>query len=181
LVATQQIQDLRHREADLAIRNAAPTDPDLIARRLPERKGAFYASPSYLDALGPLHTPEDLARADFLTFGHPQDYATFVRSIGIPAPDARFWLACDNHLVQWEYCRAGLGIAVNMTCVGDLDPGVRRVPVELPPMPVPMWLVAHRGLEGSRRLRAVMDIVIEVLGDFPRTGADPGGYTGRGA
>ncbi|QMU57457.1 MAG: LysR family transcriptional regulator [Boseongicola sp.] len=34
VIATNSLSDLRRREADIAVRNADPTDPDLIARRM---------------------------------------------------------------------------------------------------------------------------------------------------
>jgi DNA-binding transcriptional LysR family regulator len=164
IVATQEVRDLRRREADLAIRNTAPTDPELVARRLPTAEGGLYASPAYLERLGPLAGPADLARADFLTFDTGPSMANFLRAMGVPIGPERFRLASASHLVQWALCRAGLGVAVNMRVIAEADPGVRRVPVDLPPIPVPMWLVSHRALRTSRRLRVVAEALAAELG-----------------
>lgn len=163
IIATQEVRDLRRGDADLAIRNVAPADPELVARRLPDGEGGLYASPAYLDALGPLRGIEDLARVDLLAFDTGPSMSDFLRRLGVSGAPAPTRIACANHQVLWAMCRAGLGATVNMTSIGDADPGVRRVPVDLPRIPVPMWLVSHRALRTSRRLRAVADALIEAL------------------
>ncbi|MGK3961472.1 hypothetical protein WMF38_51255 [Sorangium sp. So ce118] len=49
--------------------------------------------------------------------------------------------------------------------VGDAEPRVRRVLPDLPPLPVPIWVTAHRELRTSRRMRVVFDLLAEELGD----------------
>ena len=50
-----------------------------------------------------------------------------------------------------------------MEDVGARDPGVVRVLPKLPSIPVPIWLVCHRELRTSRRLRLVFDALAEGL------------------
>lgn len=164
VVATQELRDLRRREADLAIRNVAPADPELVARRLPDAVGGLYASPAYLARLGPIRDLADLARANFIAFDTTPVLASYLRQLGIPVADDRFPLVSGSHLVQWEMCRAGLGIAVGMDAVAAGDPRLVRVPVDLPPLPVQMWLVSHRALRTSRRLRVVADALVAAFG-----------------
>lgn len=164
VVATQEVRDLRRREADLAIRNTPPTDPELVARRLPDADGGLYASPDYLARAGPFQTPADLARADFIAFDATPTLANYLRQLGVPVAEDRFPLVCSSHLVQWELCRAGLGIAAGLQEVANRDPRLVRVPVSLPPIPVPMWLVSHRALRTSRRLRVVADALAQAFG-----------------
>ena len=52
IVATGQQSDLQLREADIAIRNAQPTQDDLIARRTPDRPAGLFARRDYLERLG---------------------------------------------------------------------------------------------------------------------------------
>lgn len=169
VVATQEVRDLRRREADLAIRNTAPTDPELVARRLPDATGAFYATPGLLERLGPMTGAADLARAPFVSFDPGPTMPGLLRTHGVPLADDAARLVSSNHLVQWALCRAGLGIAVALTAAGDPDPALVRVPY-LPTLPVPMWLVSHRALRTSRRLRVVADALAAGLGD--RAAAD---------
>ena len=58
IIASQSASDLKRREADIAIRGFRPTQPDLIARRLPDQENYLYASSGYLDSIGRPQTVE---------------------------------------------------------------------------------------------------------------------------
>jgi DNA-binding transcriptional LysR family regulator len=47
--------------------------------------------------------------------------------------------------------------------IGDAEPRVQRVLPSLPPLPVPLWLICHRELRTSRRIRLVFDRLAEEL------------------
>ena len=64
--ATNAVTDLRRREADIAIRNTAPKDPALTAKRIAEDTGWFYASEAYLARRGTPQGLEDFAGHDFV-------------------------------------------------------------------------------------------------------------------
>jgi DNA-binding transcriptional LysR family regulator len=164
LVATNAVSDLRRREADIAVRNFRPEDPELTARKVRHEPAWMYASPEYLARLGPVQRLEDLERAQFLAFDRATTMADQIAKIGLRLGPENFRVATENHLVQWELCRRGLGICFMMEVVGDAEPGVVRVPGGLPPMPVPMWLTTHRAVHTSRRVRAVFDVLAEELG-----------------
>ena len=61
--------DLSMREADVAIRVARPTQPDLIQRRLMTVHTHIYAAPSYLERHGTPSTFEDLDRHRLIAYG----------------------------------------------------------------------------------------------------------------
>ena len=69
----------------------------------------------------------------------------------------------ENHLVQWEMAKLGLGICIVLDEVGDAEPRVRRVLPDLAPLPIPIWLAAHRELHYSRRIQVVFDLLAEGL------------------
>src|SRR5262249_46333172 len=68
-----------------------------------------------------------------------------------------------SHLVLWELVKTGLGVGVIIDEVGDAEPLVERVLPSMPPIPVPMWLVSHREVHTSRRVRVVFDVIAEHL------------------
>ncbi len=68
VVASNEVRDLRRREADIAIRHARPEQPDLIAKLLRELSIRLYASTDYLDRLGRPGSLGDLAEAEFIGF-----------------------------------------------------------------------------------------------------------------
>ena len=66
-------------------------------------------------------------------------------------------------MVLWELVKNGLGIGVIIDEVGDAEPLVERVLPSLEPIAVPTWLVAHREVHTSRRVRMVFDLIAEHL------------------
>jgi len=161
IVASTRTADLRQREADVAIRNFRPDDPELVATRLPDEVGGFYATPGYLDSVGRPQLGEDLSHLAFIGFNRDADFVEGMSSFGLELGAAQVVLASENHLFQWEMACQGLGIAVTMCCIGDAEPRVEEAFADLGPIPIPMWLVSHRAVRTSRRVRVVFDAIAE--------------------
>ena len=164
VVASNVSTDLLRREADLAVRNFQPTEPELVARRLRTRDGWFYATPDYLERLG-VQAPKDLLRTEFFGWSRgPQMQASLIALLGVELTPSNIPLVCASHLVQWQMCKAGLGICAMMADIGDPEPAVVRVlPDQLPAVPVQMWLTSHREVKTSARVRLVFDRLAEAL------------------
>lgn len=162
VVASNEVRDLHRREADIAVRNAQPKHPDLIGKQLGVREGYLYASDEYLERIGGLESPEDILRAEIFAFDRTDLMVEGLNAFGLPVTREQFPIATSNHLVQWELCKRGLGICAIMSEVGDAAPGVRRVLPQIM-LPIQMWLVAHRELRTSRRIRVVFDALVEHL------------------
>ncbi|MBI2390563.1 MAG: LysR family transcriptional regulator [Deltaproteobacteria bacterium] len=164
IVASNAPQDLRRREADLAIRNFRPSEPDLIARKLEDLHAYLYATPKYLRTLGKRRTRESLSRASFIGFDQTDKFRDgLAAALGLALAPESFPLICTNQHVQWALVREGAGIGIMIAEVGDAEPSVRRAMKDLPPIVVPMWLVTHREVRTSRRLRVVSDFLAAAL------------------
>ncbi len=163
IVASNAARDLRRREADIAIRNFKPDQPELFARKIADRDARLYASPDYLASIGDPKTPADLSRAEFFAFDRTNLMIDGLRAFGVEVTSRNFPIVTENHLVQWALAKEGAGICIVMDEVGDAEPRVRRVLPDLPPFPVPIWLVTHRELRTSRRIRVVFDLLAEGL------------------
>lgn len=162
--ASIAVRDLRRREADVAVRSGKPTDPELVGKRLRDTPARMYATPSYLAKLGNPKTPADLARADFIGFSDDDRFLLAMQAMGFPIEKRNLRLHTGNHLVLWELVKQGLGIGVIIDDAGDAEPSVVRVLPEHPPIPVSMWVVAHREVRTSRRVRLAFDAIVEELG-----------------
>lgn len=167
ILASNAPQDLRRREADLAIRNFRPSEPDLVARKIRDAEAHFYATPGYLRALGARPTLADLSRATFIGFDRSDAFRRGLAAMGLSLGADRFPLLSQSQHVQWALVREGAGIGAMLADVGDADPAVRRAHPDLPAIPVPMWLVTHRDVHTSRRLRVVADLLAEGLSVAP--------------
>jgi DNA-binding transcriptional LysR family regulator len=169
VIATASTSDLRRREADIAIRNFRPTEPDLIARKLRDAPARLYATPEYLKRIGNPATPHDLARAEFISIDHSGALLDGLNSMGLNLTKKNFPIFTDNYLVMWEYVKQGLGIGVFDAHLGDAEPVVTRAIPDMEPLMFSVWLVSHRDLTTSRRIRRVFDLLATELNKVPRS------------
>lgn len=164
IVASNAPQDLQRREADIAIRNFRPAEPELIARKVRDSEAHLYATPAYLKRLGTRLARESLARATFIGFDDSGAFRKGLEAmLGVSLSARGVPLVSQSQHVQWALVRQGAGIGIMLAEVGDAEPTVRRVLSSLPPIPVPMWLVTHREVHTSRRVRVVADVLAEGL------------------
>ncbi|HHC29075.1 MAG TPA: LysR family transcriptional regulator [Rhodobacterales bacterium] len=168
IIATSATRDLRRREADIAVRNFRPTEPDLIARKLRDAPARLYATPGYLAQIGNPTTPQALSHADFISIDNTGALLAGLNSIGLTLTERNFPIFTDNYLVMWDYVKQGLGIGILDADIGDAEPAVARVLPDMPPLSFPIWLVSHRDLTTSRRIRRVFDVLAEELSKTPQ-------------
>lgn len=163
IVASHSTSDLRRREADIAIRNFRPTEPDLIARKIRDVPAQLYAAPDYLDRIGNPKLPFDLRNAEFINITSGDAFMHGLNRMGLDLTKANFPIMTENYLVMWEYVKRGLGIGVLDAHIGDAEPAVVRVLPDLEPLMFPIWLVAHREISTSLRIRTVFDLLVSEL------------------
>ena len=123
----------------------------------------LYAAPSYIEDLGNPTKPYDLRHADFVNMDRNGMMLKGLNSLGLGLTEANFPLLTDSYLVMWELVKQGAGIGVLDAYIGDAEPAVARVLPDLEPLSFPIWLVAHRELTTSRRIRRVYDFLAEEL------------------
>jgi DNA-binding transcriptional LysR family regulator len=164
ILASNEIRDLRRREADIAIRHARPEQPDLIARRLRDTSARFYAATEYLERTGRPSTLEDMSNVVFVGFEQSDRLIPRLSAMGLPLTKDNIIVTSECAAVTWEMVKQGLGIGAMVKYVADRTPGIERVFPEIAPIPVPVWLVTHRELHTSRRIRLVFDVLAEALG-----------------
>lgn len=163
LVASDSVRDLRRREADIAVRSGRPSDPTLIARKLMDGQARLYAAESYLARIGHPRSSEELSGAEFLGTEDNRLFLEWLNGLGLNLTARNFPILCGNHLVQWELVKQGAGIGAMVTFIGDAEPRVRLAAPWLAPFAFEVWLVSHRELRTSRRVRLVFDWLTEEL------------------
>lgn len=168
LISSNSVQDLRRREADIAVRHVRPDQPDLTARLVREATAGFYASQAYFDRHGRPETIADLAGARMLGYDSVDTYLEYFKDLGLPISDKNFAWVSNSGVAYLELLQRGLGIGVIMRDMADPVPDLQRVlPDALPDIPVPYWLVTHRELQSSRRIRVVFDLLADGLANRP--------------
>jgi DNA-binding transcriptional LysR family regulator len=163
IVVANHASDLLRREADIAIRNFRPTEPDLIARKIGMADAVLYASPDYIAKLGHPKTPYDLKEAAFVNMDRTGAMIKGLNTLGLGLTEANFPLMTESYLVMWELVKQGAAVGILDAKIGDADPNVMRILPNLEPLSFPIWLVAHRELTTSRRIRRVYDFLIAEL------------------
>jgi DNA-binding transcriptional LysR family regulator len=163
IIASSDSSDLSRREADIAIRNYRPKQQELIAKRVQNTFGHLYASKNYLQNLEHRQSPQDLNNAAFLGVDRSNRVISYLNNFGFDLNSSNFPIIVANHLVQWEMVKHGTGIGFMMADIGDVEPLVERVLPTLPAFETETWLVAHRELKTSRRLRVVFDYLAAEL------------------
>lgn len=164
VVASNDLRDLRRREADIAIRHQRPAQPDLIAKLVRETSAHLYAATAYLDRHGRPATSEDLSDATFIGFDRTGRLLEGLNARGLALTKNNFKLISENGVVSWEMVKQGLGIGVMIRDVADLTPEVEQILPDFPAIPVPIWLATHRELHTSRRIRLVYDLLADFFG-----------------
>ena len=163
IVASTKASDLRRHEADIAIRNFQPTEPDLIAKKIRDVPARLYATPGYLERIGNPRLPYDLRQADFISIDSSGMFLKGLNALGLNLTERNFPIMTENYLVMWELVKHGLGIGILDGNIGDAEPLVRRALPQFEPLMFPIWLVAHREVNTSRRVRVVFDLLAEEL------------------
>ncbi|HIP77178.1 MAG TPA: LysR family transcriptional regulator [Kiloniellaceae bacterium] len=163
VVASNEVRDLTRREADISIRHGRPEQPDLIAKLIRESVARLYASRDYLDKHGRPQSAEDLSDAEFIGFGDPDFLVPVLNSLGLSVTRRNFKLTTANGTVFVQLVRQGLGMSILVKEDAELFPDLEPVLPSLTPFPVPTWLVTHRELRTSRRIRVVFDHLAEAL------------------
>lgn len=160
---SNSLQDLIQREADIAIRHARPSEPELIAKLVRTSTGNLYASSEYLSRVGRPGSKEELSQLDFIGFEHIDQLIPFFADLGIELTRANFPISADTGPICTEFTRHGLGIGLLLDHDAAHFPELERVWPGFKSIEIQTWLVTHRELHTSRRIRLVYDLLAQHL------------------
>jgi len=163
LVVSNAVSNLLLREADIALRMVAPEQGSLVARRIGQVRVQACASADYLARRGVPQQPTDLLAHDLITGDKDRSVEAGFAAMGQAIESLRFGLRSDDLLAQWAAIRAGLGIGFMNHHLISTDPNVRPLLPNVTLPVFPLWLVAHRELHTSARIRAVYDFLAEAI------------------
>ncbi|KZK75593.1 HTH-type transcriptional regulator TfdS [Pseudovibrio sp. Ad13] len=165
---SNNILNLMRREADISIRHMQPTEPELIARHVGDLRANLYASCAYLDKEGRPRTLREVADHTFIGVPDPEHLIASMHNLGIPLRAENFAIQPDSSMVTWEMVKVGHGVSMLPEVLGEVEPMVEKVFAEAPSFEYPIWLVTHKELQTSPRIRAVFDFLANQLGEIAR-------------
>lgn len=169
VVASDELRDLIRREADIAIRHAQPTQPDLIARRIGFLEGRIYVARRLLDEVGVPRTFHDLSDQDFVGIENTEALILGLAEQGLELRLEQFRVHAASGNCMLQLIREGLGFGFLPMDTGGLFDDLVCVLPELFKPEIPVWLVSHRELRTSRRIRVVYDLLAEELATLTET------------
>jgi DNA-binding transcriptional LysR family regulator len=153
--------DLLRGDADLAVRNVAPTQSALVVRRIGDAPVGLFAHHSYAEAHG-LPASLDALEAHWL-IGRPADAE---RIPELQGRNLRFAFQCDSAIGQLAALRAGLGIGPCQAGVAAGDPSLLPVLPGFVLVRIGIWIAMHEDRRITRRVRLLSDHLATSLGAY---------------
>lgn len=163
LVVSNEVSNLLRREADIALRMVSPRQASLIARRVGSVRLAACAHQDYLRRRGEPREPMDLLRHELVGGDRSNPMLQGLQAQGIPVTEAQFALRTDDLIAAWQAVCAGLGVGVAAEYLVRSQPQIQVLLPALKIPPIPMWLVVHREIRSSPRIRAVYGFLADAL------------------
>jgi DNA-binding transcriptional LysR family regulator len=173
IVESPDVVNLTRREADVALRTVRPARGDFIIRRVASWNFALYASQAYAAAHGIKPGLTDLSNAEIISW--TEECAHFVGGAWLAehARGAKIVLTTNSRRIQVAACKAGAGLAVLPCATADRDQNLIRLLPSEQVIERQLWLVTHRDLVRTARVRAVMDFLANLARANSRGGKSP--------
>ena len=167
LDASTQILSLSKREADIAVRNTRPDNPDLIARRIARWPVGLFASRDYAEAHGVPAPGSAFEGHDLVVYQPYLQGNKDITLVSEPLGRGRIVSSLSSGLLVRRAIAAGIGLGEIPVYMGERDGLVRLWPERTRPVPYDVWLVTHADLRHTARVRVVID---EIVAGFAGTG-----------
>ncbi|MBL4667304.1 MAG: hypothetical protein JKY04_08000, partial [Sneathiella sp.] len=167
LVASNKIENLLSRDADIAVRMIKPDQPDLIARKVNDMRLGAFAAKKYLDIHGTPTTAEDIFSHRLVGYDRSDLIINQMSDFGYAHDRNMFAFRTDHQVANWELVKAGAGIGFGALFIAQKSPDLVRLAREMVFPSLPMWLTSHQELKTNPRIRRAMDFLYEKLKSLP--------------
>ncbi|MET0505877.1 MAG: LysR family transcriptional regulator [Luteibacter sp.] len=171
LSSTNRNENLLRRDADIAVRSAAPEQDALVSRHVCDIPIGLYAHADYLAVAGRPRDIADIVNHSLIGYDEEKPYIRHLRPAGVPYLREHFALRTDSDLAAMAAVRAGFGLGFLQVPLARRSGLVRLFPRSLE-VSLGIWVVMHEDQRKSRRVRAVFDFLAEglaVYGGGPRS------------
>ena len=152
LVGEQRQAQMLRAEADLALRLAHPTEPDLVARQLGVLRYSLYGTP--------WQVARPWAEQVFIGFNDSLPGVPQKQWLDAHVGGRRWSLRSNDLETMLQAAVAGLGLALLPDCVARGLPGLQALPGADSAWARPVCLVMHPDLRRARRVRLLADWIV---------------------
>ena len=159
--------DLAMRQADLAIRMAPPSQPDLIRRPLLSMQYHVYATPAYLEEYGEPKSVNDLKNHRVVAYGErPSRYTAnlnWLFEASKEATERPSVLRVNSAFGIFRAVQSGLGLGGLPDYFAITSPNLVQVLVDLPGPQYDIFFVYAEELRHSKRIGVFRDFLIDEI------------------
>lgn len=155
--------DLLHRDADIAIRMAEPTQSALVVQKTGALGLGLHAHRRYLEARGLPLRADDLAGHRLIGFDRRTAYIRAMEARHPEVAELHFGIRADSTLAQLAAIRAGLGIGFCQTGIARRDGDLVRVLPETFTATMETWIAMHESLRSIPRYRMIFRTLADAL------------------
>lgn len=155
--------DLLRREADIALRMGNPGSDELIGQRAGRIACGLFAAPGYLATRGEPHGLDELHRYTIIESTCEIANLRQAARLRELARGAAVALSCNSVVAQIAAAEAGLGLLALPCYMARRVPGLRQVLADAFAVEVELWLLTHRDLRRTARVRAMLDFLVEEI------------------
>lgn len=156
LVGSRDHASLARREADVAIRITDKVPEWLVGRRLADIEFKIYALKRRGLRLSQRTPGELFGERRWISFERDARDLKFDRWLDANVPESIVVLRVDSFSHALSMVRAGLGIALLPAFLGPACPELQPLTAPIPELRTPMWLVTHRELRNTARIKVLM-------------------------
>lgn len=161
LVLSNRSEDLLRRGVDIAVRMVKPTQSALVAKKIGVLHLGLHAHPAYLKRHGTPRSLEELQQHPLIGFDS-QASVRRLPALGLELNRELFAFRCDSDLGQYAALKAGFGIGVCQVALAKRDGLVPVVEGALE-FELGVWVVMHKDLRSSRRMRLMFEHLARAL------------------
>jgi DNA-binding transcriptional LysR family regulator len=143
-------------EADLAVRLSRPEEPGLVAKPLAQLGYALYGTPAW--------AARPALEWEFVGYGGQLRETPQQRWLEALAAGRPFSMRTNDLAAMHMACREGLGLAALPHFLAREDDALMRFDADPGPESRTVWLAIHPDVRKSPRVKAVADLVVEIIG-----------------
>lgn len=163
LHGSSDLVNLSQRETDIAIRNQRPDNPDLILRKLASWPMGLYASTDYLARQGEPVPGSGFEGHDLVMYEPYWRDRTVPTLVDEVIDQGRVVVAVNSNMMVRRAIAEGLGIGEIPIALGERDGLVRVWPSRERSAPYEVWMVTHKDLRHTARVRLVIDQLVRAF------------------
>ncbi|MEM1386217.1 MAG: LysR family transcriptional regulator [Pseudomonadota bacterium] len=169
LISGTRISDVRHSEADVALRVGDPMDDQLLGRIVGKVEYGLYVHESYLERSGPIETVDDLNRCAIIESTGDIANMPQARRLRELAPQARVGLSSNSQFNQIDAMVNGFGLLPLSNYRAQGVPGIRRILKQDFVLQSDIWLLYRADVRERPEVRALIEYLARVLPKEIRT------------